>query len=61
MAASQQAKKLENFRIDPVDHARLRKAAAERGKPFTVLIREVVTRWLDQQDIEAERRQRDAA
>jgi predicted DNA-binding protein len=36
-----------SFRIEEFDRARLEKIAAERGKPATTIVREVLQRYID--------------
>jgi hypothetical protein len=49
-----------NFRMPRQDQDLLKGFAAERGKPAGELAREVLTRWLDQQQIQAEKQKRSA-
>ncbi|MFM7425595.1 MAG: hypothetical protein ACKO7W_11480 [Elainella sp.] len=43
------------FRISPSDQIRLRRLAHLEGKKPTVIIRELVERWVDQREIELQK------
>jgi hypothetical protein len=46
-----QAKRHETFRLDAIDSDRLRKVAKRKGIQRTALIRDIVVRYLDREDI----------